>query len=47
MRMGITEEALEDLIEEGVRMKPPSHGACRGEQIIQDGQGSQMFTIGG
>jgi GTP 3',8-cyclase len=47
MRKGISEAALEELIEEGVKRKPSSHGACRGEQIIQDGPGSQMFTIGG
>lgn len=47
MRKGISEKALEELIEEGVKKKPPSHGACRGEQIVQEGPGSQMFTIGG
>jgi cyclic pyranopterin phosphate synthase len=47
MRSGITDEALEGLIEEGVRKKPPSHGVCRGLDLVQAGPRSKMSDIGG
>ncbi|HVN70524.1 MAG TPA: radical SAM protein, partial [Desulfomonilia bacterium] len=47
MRNGISDEALEELIEEGVRAKPPAHGVCRGTAMIQEGPRSKMFDIGG
>jgi cyclic pyranopterin phosphate synthase len=47
MRGGISDEALEGLIEEGVRKKPPSHGVCRGLDLVQAAPRSKMSDIGG
>jgi cyclic pyranopterin phosphate synthase len=47
MRGGISDEALEGLIEEGVRKKPPSHGVCRGVDLVQTAPRSKMSDIGG
>jgi GTP 3',8-cyclase len=47
MREGITNEALEGLIEDGVRKKPPSHGVCRGLDLVQATPRSNMSDIGG
>lgn len=47
IRSGVSDEALERLIEDGVSMKPPSHGVCRGLDLVQDGPRSKMSDIGG
>jgi GTP 3',8-cyclase len=47
MRKGIMDRELEELIEEGVRNKPTSHGSCKGQQAVQSVPGARMFDIGG
>lgn len=47
VRGGISDEGLEGLIEEGVRRKPPSHGICRGMELVQEGPRTKMSDIGG
>ncbi len=47
MRSGISDEALEGLIEDGVRIKPSSHGVCRGLDLMQAGPRTKMSDIGG
>jgi len=47
IRRGIPDETLEELIEEGVRKKPSSHGVCRGLDLIHEGPRSKMSDIGG
>jgi len=47
MRDGISDEALEELIEEGVRAKPPAHGVCRGMDMIHEVPRTKMSDIGG
>lgn len=48
LRRGITHRDLETLIEEGVRLKPPAHGVCRGTVLAHDtGERTSMCGIGG
>jgi cyclic pyranopterin phosphate synthase len=47
MRAGITDDELQGIIEDGVKQKPPSHGSCRGQQVVLDRMNSLMVNIGG
>jgi GTP 3',8-cyclase len=47
MRSGVTDDELQNILEEGVKQKPLSHGTCRGQQIVPDGLQSLMLNIGG
>ncbi len=48
MRNGVTDGELERLIEDGVRMKPPAHGVCRGAAHVHGGLlRTGMSRIGG
>ena len=47
MRKGISDKDLEELIEEGIRRKPPGHGVCRGTNLFHNVTRAMMSDIGG